>query len=176
MLPRIPHPAPALFSSQLTNFDKTVQFTRFSQTVYPCGICLTSIKGSRCIRLQPCQHVFCKSCLTEFWQLLITEGDVGRVGCPDPKCVKEGILAEEEDVRRVVRTEEDVRRWKWLKEKKEIERGKFTCFSFCLLLLIKCRPDNYSLSPGVLPKACAETDCRRGNWLGKIKELYGLWI
>lgn len=48
-----------------------------------------------------------------------------RVGCPDIKCVKDGNLAEEEDVRRVIATEEEVKRWKWLKEKKELEKGSF---------------------------------------------------
>jgi len=39
--------------------------------------------------------------------------------------VKDGQEAAEDEVRRVV-TEEEVRRWKWLREKKASERGKFT--------------------------------------------------
>lgn len=45
-----------------------------------------------------------------------------RIGCPDPGCVKQGTKASEEEVRRVVSSEE-VTRWKWLKEKKELEKG-----------------------------------------------------
>ena len=45
-----------------------------------------------------------------------------RIGCPDPECVKHGAKAPEDDVRRVVSSEE-VTRWKWLKEKKELEKG-----------------------------------------------------
>lgn len=45
-----------------------------------------------------------------------------RVGCPDLGCVKQGTKASEDDVQRVVSPEE-VRRWKWLKEKRELEKG-----------------------------------------------------
>lgn len=45
-----------------------------------------------------------------------------RVGCPDPGCVKGGREANEEEVRRVV-SEEGVRRWKWLREKRALEKG-----------------------------------------------------
>lgn len=54
--------------------------------------------------------------------MCITEGDVGRVGCPSPECVKEKREAGEEEVRRAV-TEEKVVRWKWLKRKRAIEQG-----------------------------------------------------
>lgn len=64
--------------------------------------------------------------------MCITEGDVGRVGCPSPECVKERREAGEEEVRRAV-TEEKVVRWKWLKRKRAIEQGMpkvvFTRFS-----------------------------------------------
>ena len=69
-----------------------------------------------------CEHVFCRSCLEDFWKLCIKEGDVGRVGCPDPECVKEHREAIEEEVRRVV-TEEEVLRWRWLRTKRALERG-----------------------------------------------------
>lgn len=99
-----------------------MQQARFSQTSYSCEICLTSIKGARCVLLS-CSHVFCRPCLEDFWKLCITEGDVGRVGCPDSACVKEGREASEEEVRRVV-TEDEVRRWKWLRQKRLTDKGR----------------------------------------------------
>jgi E3 ubiquitin-protein ligase RNF14 len=56
--------------------------------------------------------------------MCIEEGDVSRVGCPDPECVKKGSEAGEEEVARVV-TETELQRWKWLKEKRNIERGGY---------------------------------------------------
>ena len=79
--------------------------------------------------LLSCSHVFCRGCLEDFWKLCISEGDAGRVGCPDPHCVKEGREANEEEVRRVV-TEQEVQRWKWLKKKREWENGEFALVTF----------------------------------------------
>jgi len=116
----IEHPAPTLLAERLTFFDDKTRLEKFSQTNYVCEVCLSSIKGAKCISLG-CGHVFCRACLVEFWGLCISEGDGDRIGCPDPGCVKQGTKASEEDVRRVVSSEE-VARWKWLKEKKELEK------------------------------------------------------
>ncbi|KAI0735402.1 RWD-domain-containing protein [Earliella scabrosa] len=116
----ISHPTPGSLLPELEKFDKSTQATRFSQNSYECEVCLTSIKGARCIMLS-CSHVFCRSCLEDFWKLCIKEGDVGRVGCPDPSCVKGHREASEEEVRRVV-TEEEVLRWKWLRMKRALEK------------------------------------------------------
>ena len=120
---RIPHPELAAILPYLVAYETSTQMARFSQTSYSCQICLTSIKGARCFLLS-CSHVFCRACLEDFWKLCIAEGDISRVGCPDPKCVKEGREANEEEVRRVV-SEEEVRRWKWLRQKQMLERGMF---------------------------------------------------
>lgn len=48
---------------------------------------------------------------------------MGKVGCADPGCVKEGREARLEEVARAV-TEEEVRRWKWLREKRMYENGE----------------------------------------------------
>lgn len=55
--------------------------------------------------------------------MCIEEGDVGRVTCPDPECVKKGAEAVEEEVARVV-TEVELQRWRWLREKRNLEKGK----------------------------------------------------
>ena len=63
--------------------------------------------------------------------MCIEEGDVTRVGCPDPECVKKGNEAGEEEVARVV-TEAELQRWKWLKEKRNLERG-VSYYALCFL-------------------------------------------
>ncbi|OCH96590.1 RWD-domain-containing protein [Obba rivulosa] len=129
---RIPHAAPHLLLPLLTAYDKSTQLKTFCQNSYECQICLSSIKGARCILLS-CSHVFCRACLENFWKLCIAEGDIGRVGCPDPQCVKALSEANEEEVRRVV-TDEEVRRWKWLREKRMVEKDPTVVhcpMSFC---------------------------------------------
>jgi len=82
-------------------------------------VCFETLKGSRCLQLL-CGHIFCRACLRDGWSLYIGEGYVARVGCLDPQCVKDEQGATEDEVRRVV-TEEEVRRWRWLKEKRAAE-------------------------------------------------------
>lgn len=121
LIDSIPNPAPHLLTPLLVHHDALAQATRFSQNAYECGVCLSSVKGARCVMLA-CGHVFCRGCLEDFWKLCVAEGDVARVGCPDPQCVKAGNAAGEEEVRRVL-TEEEVQRWRWLKQKQLLEKG-----------------------------------------------------
>ncbi|KAI0296600.1 hypothetical protein BC826DRAFT_908281 [Russula brevipes] len=119
---RIPHPAPQLLLPFLTAHESESQSSKFSLASYSCDVCFETLKGSRCLQLI-CGHVFCRACLKDGWSLYISEGDVARVGCLDPQCVKDGQEATEDEVRRVV-AEGEVRRWKWLREKKATERGE----------------------------------------------------
>ncbi|VDB84506.1 unnamed protein product [Peniophora sp. CBMAI 1063] len=121
---RIPHPMPRLLAPRLIANDTAQQTSQFSQHSYECTVCFNSRKGSRCLSLS-CGHIFCRECLEDGWKLYIAEGDISRVGCLDPACVKEGLEANEEEVRRVV-TEEEVRRWLWLRQKRVFERDPQT--------------------------------------------------
>ena len=154
-----------------------MQQARFSQNSYNCEICLTSIKGARCVSLS-CSHVFCRPCLEDFWTLCIKEGDVGRVGCPEPGCVKEGRESTEEEVRRVV-TEEDVRRWKWLRRKRITDRGKWSTYNRRpgLIHLAAHRSFCYSLSHVFLPSPRPETSkCGGSVRLGTSSDMSRLWL
>ncbi|KAH8100545.1 RWD-domain-containing protein [Cristinia sonorae] len=117
---RIPYPEFKILLPFLMAYEDSTQMARFSQNAYNCQVCLTSIKGARCFLLS-CSHVFCRSCIEDFWRLCVTEGTIDRVGCPDPDCVKEKREANEEEIRRVF-TEEEIRRWKWLRQKRMLER------------------------------------------------------
>ncbi|THH11365.1 hypothetical protein EW145_g683 [Phellinidium pouzarii] len=116
-----PHP---LLTQILLEHDAAATSNEFAQTSFSCSICFDSLKGARCIQLS-CSHVFCRSCLQDYWGSCIAEGSVERVGCADPVCVKEARAASEEEVRRVVSDKETIR-WKWLKTKKEIEKDPTT--------------------------------------------------
>jgi E3 ubiquitin-protein ligase RNF14 len=68
--------------------------------------------------------------------MCIREGDMARVGCPDPSCVKTKRQATEEEVARVVSSDE-LRRWSWLREKAIIEKG-FVGSDAELILITEC--------------------------------------
>jgi len=57
----------------------------FSSTTFTCAICFS---GSKCIHLSACSHVFSRGYLTDSWSLRVREGDVDKVACADPECVK----------------------------------------------------------------------------------------
>ena len=124
---RIPHAAPQLLLPFLTAHESKSQLSKFNQLSHLCSVCFETRKGSQCLQLC-CGHIFCRTCLRGGWGLYIAEGDVARVGCLSPQCVKDRQEASEDEVRRVV-TDEEVRRWKWLREKNISERGEFpTCY------------------------------------------------
>lgn len=122
IMTRITHPVPRLLAPVLASFELLRNSKQFAQNSYSCSVCLTDYKGSKCLQLS-CNHIFCRGCLEDFWKLCIAEGEVGRVGCPDPACVKAGSEAVEEEVARVV-TETELQRWRWLREKRNIEKGR----------------------------------------------------
>ncbi|KAK0473209.1 hypothetical protein IW261DRAFT_704530 [Armillaria novae-zelandiae] len=139
----IPHPAPQLLSPLLAAYEISSKSNRFAQNSYPCSICLTSHKGSKCLQLT-CSHVFCRPCLADFWQMCVREGEVSRVGCPDPRCVKSGREANEEEVARILAPEE-IDRWRWLKEKCAIEKDPTIMHcpvTFCQTAVIKQTTDD----------------------------------
>lgn len=105
--------------SLLTDYDAYAKQTKFSQLSFTCEICMSSYKGAGCIRLT-CTHVFCRVCLDDFWKVYISEGDITRVGCPDPQCVKERKEATEDEVKRVL-APEVFQRLKFLRDKRAFE-------------------------------------------------------
>ncbi|KAG5341372.1 hypothetical protein C0989_011083 [Termitomyces sp. Mn162] len=117
---RIIHPSPPILTKVLKESDASSSFLRFTHNSYPCSICLSTVRGSKCVQLS-CTHIFCRPCLEDFWKLCIEEGDVGRVGCPDLACVKDGREADAEEVARVV-TQDCMERWRSLKIKRNLER------------------------------------------------------
>lgn len=153
----LPHPAPQMIAPLLQAYDESSQSKQFAQNSYSCSICLTWLKGSKCLQLQ-CKHIFCRSCLEDFWKMCIQEGDVGRVACPDPECIKKGTEAGEEEVARVV-TQDELTRWKWLREKRAYERGRSKlCDRFVAMInTVYNRSKHYSLPSIGMPSPCAQT-------------------
>ncbi|ORY86740.1 hypothetical protein BCR35DRAFT_324580 [Leucosporidium creatinivorum] len=134
-----------LSTSLLSHSSQTLS-TTFSLTTFSCPLCLTTHKGSSCIRLTSCSHVFCTPCLSSYFTLLITEGLVRGVTCPDTECTRKrvrwerewvgregeggrrpGEVGEEELVRVVGREMGD--RWRVMGEKLRVESDP--SISFC---------------------------------------------
>jgi E3 ubiquitin-protein ligase RNF14 len=72
----------------LLDFDLRTKRELFEKETFECGVCLEPKKGVQCHRLS-CSHVFCISCLQDFYNNCINEGDVGNVKCLAPDCGKD---------------------------------------------------------------------------------------
>ncbi|XP_036380465.1 E3 ubiquitin-protein ligase RNF14 [Megalops cyprinoides] len=71
---------------QLLDFDEAQQQRVFDSKVFCCGICFSEKLGSSCMCFKECKHVYCKACLSEYFQIQIRDGNVQCLNCPEPKC------------------------------------------------------------------------------------------
>ncbi|XP_034033928.1 E3 ubiquitin-protein ligase RNF14 [Thalassophryne amazonica] len=71
---------------QLMDFDEGQRQKVFDSKVFCCAICFVEKLGSSCICFKECQHVYCKACMTEYFQIQIRDGNVQCLHCPEPKC------------------------------------------------------------------------------------------
>ncbi|KAJ8376796.1 hypothetical protein SKAU_G00073760 [Synaphobranchus kaupii] len=56
---------------------------------FDCGICFSQKLGSDCFRFRECEHVYCVVCTCEYFKLLIREGAVQGLKCPQSQCSSE---------------------------------------------------------------------------------------
>ncbi|PWY80935.1 RING finger protein [Aspergillus sclerotioniger CBS 115572] len=128
----------------LLDFNNKAEREKFEEETFECGVCLEPKKGTMCHRLVLCGHVFCVSCLQDFYNTCITEGDVEGVKCLAPDCGKEPNLSSA-DVQVKKRKKQDrtlspsellqipleqdiVQRYVFLKRKKKLEADKSTVY------------------------------------------------
>lgn len=101
----------ALF--RLLRHDAVEKERRFAVSVHRCGVCLEDdILGSDFVRLcKPrCDHRFCAQCVTSQATLMVRDGTVGLLVCPEPGC---GAPPDPEVLRSVL-SPEDYARWERL--------------------------------------------------------------
>ncbi|KAG8925628.1 translation termination inhibitor protein itt1, partial [Tulasnella sp. 418] len=126
---RIQHANPRLLVPLLESHNTLAKSKQFEQESFHCPICLTTLKGVRCLRIRSCGHVCCRACLKEFWEMSIRQGEVGVVGCVDEECVKAGAKTKDilwssvsEDEVKLIVGEELTARWKQLRHKRLVEK------------------------------------------------------
>jgi E3 ubiquitin-protein ligase RNF14 len=132
---------PVAAEKQLLAFDAETKSSIFNSGTYDCGICLEPKKGLACYELPSCGHIFCKSCLQDFFNNAISEGDVASVRCLSPGCGKQQTTAtgamrkhrangalHPRDLLAMGIEESMVRRYVDMKRKKKIEADKTTVY------------------------------------------------
>ncbi|KAF2755537.1 RWD-domain-containing protein [Pseudovirgaria hyperparasitica] len=128
---------PGSMRLMLLDYDKLAKRRKFEQSTYDCGVCLEPKRGSSCYKMARCGHVFCVSCLRDFYTSCINEGDVVSVKCMDPSCGKDPKLTSKKRKQRTLGPSELlqipldnalVKRYVNLKRKKKIEADKTTIY------------------------------------------------
>ncbi|KAJ3410839.1 E3 ubiquitin-protein ligase rnf14 [Chytridiales sp. JEL 0842] len=75
-------------TERILEYDKERSQYLFDTSMVRCGICFETMKGALCRRFIQCSHAYCLGCLKDYYTLLITEGDISQVTCPDEVCKK----------------------------------------------------------------------------------------
>lgn len=82
--------SPVMLSEQILQIvldcDRTKRGRVFDRTMFCCEVCLTEKPGNACMRFLECDHVFCRACLRDFFELHIREGSINLMKCPEEKC------------------------------------------------------------------------------------------
>nr|CAD7447067.1 unnamed protein product [Timema bartmani] len=73
----------------LVDYNEARTLWEFEKTFYTCSICFSDKIGAQCTKFDKCHHVFCKECMTGYFEVRIKEGRVHSIKCPDEKCTSE---------------------------------------------------------------------------------------
>ncbi|KAJ1680017.1 hypothetical protein EV182_000849 [Spiromyces aspiralis] len=85
-----PYPRNAL--EYCLTYERYVRHQEFRASRHGCGICMEEKPGVDCYRFDDsgCGHVFCRSCLADYYLALIEDGTVEGVRCPHSSCRSNG--------------------------------------------------------------------------------------
>ncbi|KAM4748656.1 E3 ubiquitin-protein ligase RNF14 [Rhinophrynus dorsalis] len=70
----------------ILDFSEAQQKNCFDKKSYMCNICFSEKLGSECTYFKDCQHVYCNTCLKDYFEIQINDGQVHALNCPEPKC------------------------------------------------------------------------------------------
>ncbi|XP_011501033.1 PREDICTED: E3 ubiquitin-protein ligase RNF14-like [Ceratosolen solmsi marchali] len=73
----------------LIDYNEMQKQIEFKKNLYSCKICFTDKSGEYCTQFLPCTHVFCKECITGYFEVRIKEGTVQNILCPKENCKSE---------------------------------------------------------------------------------------
>ncbi|KAG8439211.1 hypothetical protein GDO86_005437 [Hymenochirus boettgeri] len=82
----------------ILNFNEVQEKKCFDSKLYMCNICFSEKLGSECTYFKDCQHVYCNSCLKDYFIIQINDGQVHALNCPEPKCSSVATPAQVKDL------------------------------------------------------------------------------
>ncbi|XP_064637638.1 E3 ubiquitin-protein ligase RNF14-like isoform X2 [Lineus longissimus] len=76
----------ALLLPTIKDYDNQQKIQAFDRTLFTCNVCFLEKLGELCIKFHECEHVFCKECMSGYFEVQINEGSVKALTCPFDKC------------------------------------------------------------------------------------------
>lgn len=73
------------------NYNAEAIEAEFENSLHDCAICFDCMSGKHAFRFIPCEHAFCNNCVTNYFSVLIDEGNVNNLICPEDKCDSEAL-------------------------------------------------------------------------------------
>lgn len=70
---------------KLKEEDIKARHAIFNNETFSCDICQNEQKGGKCTKLE-CDHIFCNSCLNDYFTHIIERGEIENVHCPSFEC------------------------------------------------------------------------------------------
>lgn len=89
--PRVVQEMPSLnrIIEKVITFNEQQIEKAFNNSYHTCDICFDDKSGSDCVQFQPCQHVNCKDCVSNYLMVLIDDGKVNSIVCPSQDCTSQ---------------------------------------------------------------------------------------
>ncbi|RDD37547.1 E3 ubiquitin-protein ligase RNF14 [Trichoplax sp. H2] len=86
--PRVVQEIPSLnmIMERIITFNEQTIDRNFINGYHACNICFDEKSGADCVQLQPCQHVHCKDCVSNYITVMIDDGKVNPIACPSQEC------------------------------------------------------------------------------------------
>ncbi|KAJ1720246.1 hypothetical protein LPJ53_005097 [Coemansia erecta] len=110
-------------------YDRKQKRKEFEAQSYTCAICIEEQSGKHCLQLS-CGHVFCRSCLSSYLGILIEEGSVNQLQCPDMRCRKTASTPVTEAEMDELLSPEQISRYRRLYEQRKID-GDRSRYAWC---------------------------------------------
>lgn len=73
----------------LRDYDEEMRRKVFGLKNFECKVCFMDKLGSNCLEFWPCRHVYCKECMSSYFEVQINEGNIKFLRCPEDKCESE---------------------------------------------------------------------------------------
>ncbi|XP_072002202.1 E3 ubiquitin-protein ligase RNF14-like isoform X1 [Engystomops pustulosus] len=82
----------------ILDFNEAQQKKTFDSKPFLCNICFMEKLGSDCTHFKDCEHVYCNTCLKDYFEIQIKDGQVHALNCPEPKCTSVATPAQVKDL------------------------------------------------------------------------------